>query len=206
MQFTTFAIAALSLGSAIAAPAANKVEARGLLALDDALSAVGNVKVIVSQQVTTVTTLVQGTPAGDAVTKIEASLLTVGQSVSGLLSPVLALTNNAATPLTQGQISSVPQLVADCQAVVASIQTLGKTVVNGLGQDALDQIQPELQWVLSTAGPVVKPVVSFATTAVPGTSPVIGEVQTGVASLQKLANGLLAPVNAILGGVLGGVL
>jgi hypothetical protein len=50
MHFTTFVLAALSLGSAIAAPAV------GLPAFNDALTAVGSVKIIVEQQVTTVST------------------------------------------------------------------------------------------------------------------------------------------------------
>ncbi|KAI8953701.1 hypothetical protein F4801DRAFT_536309 [Xylaria longipes] len=201
MQFTTFALAAFSLGSAIAAPVVD-----GLPAFTDALSAVGNVKTLVATQVTTINTLTQGTAAGDAVTKIEASLLTIGQNVNALLPSILGLANNAATPLSQGQLSSVPQLVSDCQAIFESVQTVGKTIVKGLGQDALNQVQPELQWILSTAGPVVKPLVSFTTTAVPGTSAVFEEVNTTLAQIQGLANNLLIPVNGLLGGVLGGIL
>ncbi|KAI0453084.1 hypothetical protein F5B21DRAFT_526313 [Xylaria acuta] len=202
MQFTTFALAAFSLGSAIAAPVVGD-----LPAFTDALTAVGNVKTIVETQVATITTLTQGTPAGDSVTKIEASLLTVGQNVNGLLGPLLALANNPAAPISASQLSSVPQLVSDCQAIVEGVRTVGKTVVKGLGQDALNQVQPELQWVLSTAGPVVKPLVSFTTTAVPGTSAVFEQVNSGLAQIQGLANSLIVtPVNGVLGGVLGGLL
>ncbi|KAI1749920.1 hypothetical protein F4782DRAFT_286393 [Xylaria castorea] len=201
MQFTKLALAAFSLGSAIAAPVVGD-----LPALTDALSAVGNVKTIVQTQVATINTLTQGTPAGDAVTKIEASLLTVGQNVNGLLAPLLALANNPTTTLSAAQLSAVPQLVSDCQAIFEGVQTVGKTVVSGLGQDALNQVQPELQWVLATAGPVVKPLISF-TTLVPGTSAVYQQVNTGVAQIQGVANTLIiAPVNGVVGGVLGGVL
>lgn len=223
MQFSTLALAALSMGSAIAAPALGGLpvdlpvgdlpvgdlpikDLPGLPAFDDALSSVGNVKTIVTEQVTTVTTLLKGTPAADAADKVQTSLLTVGQNVNGLLGPILALGNNAATPLSQGQLTSVPQLVEDCQAIVAGLQTIGKTVVGGLGQDGLNQVQPELQWVLSTAGPVVRPVVSFATTAVPGSGAVVEQVNSAVGELQEVANGLLAPVNGLLGGALGGLL
>ncbi|RYC61522.1 hypothetical protein CHU98_g4695 [Xylaria longipes] len=202
MQFTTFALAAFSLGSAIAAPVVD-----GLPAFTDALSAVATSRLLLRHRLPpSVYTLTQGTPAGDAVTKIEASLLTIGQNVNALLPSILGLANNAATPLSQGQLSSVPQLVSDCQAIFESVQTVGKTIVKGLGQDALNQVQPELQWILSTAGPVVKPLVSFTTTAVPGTSAVFEEVNTTLAQIQGLANNLLIPVNGLLGGVLGGIL
>ncbi|KAI3323854.1 hypothetical protein HD806DRAFT_76274 [Xylariaceae sp. AK1471] len=200
MQFTTFALAALSLGSAIAAPAV------GLPAFNDALSAVGNVKIIVSKQVATVTTLVQGTPGADAISKVQESLLTVGQNVNGILAPIQALGNTGATPLSPAQIASVPQLVKDCQAIFAGVQTLGKTVVSGLGQNALNEVQPELQWAISTAAPITRPLISFVTTAVPGTSPVIAQVNPVLAQIQTIGNGLLAPVNGLLGGALGGVL
>ncbi|KAI0469532.1 hypothetical protein F4859DRAFT_134462 [Xylaria cf. heliscus] len=201
MQFTTVALAAFSLGSAIAAPVVD-----GLPAFTDALSVVGDVKTAVEAQVSTINSLVQATPAGDAVTQIEASLLTVGQNVNTLLPSILALTGNTTASLSQGQLTSVPQLVTDIQSIFEGVQTVGKSVVSGLGQDALNEVQPELQWVLSTAGPVVKPLVSFTTTAVPGTSAVYSEVNTALAQVQSLANGLLAPLNGLLGGVLGGVL
>jgi hypothetical protein len=61
--------------------------------------------------------------------------------------------------------------------------------------------------VLSTAGPVVKPVVSFVTTAVPGSSAVIQEVNAGLASLQGLVNGVvLPPLNGLLGGIIPNIL
>lgn len=214
MQFSTLALAALSMGSAIAAPALSGLPVDlpvgdlpvGLPAFDDVLSSVGNVKTIVDEQVTTVTTLFKGTPAGDATEQVQTVLLTVGQNVNGLINPVLALGNNVATPLSKGQLESLPQLVQDCQAIVAGLKTIGKTVVGGLGQDGLNQVQPELQWVLSTAGPLVRPVVSFATTSVPGSGAVVEQVNSAVGELQGVANGLLAPVNGLLGGALGGVL
>ncbi|KAI1735731.1 hypothetical protein F4680DRAFT_434335 [Xylaria scruposa] len=202
MQFTKLALAAFSLGSAIAAPVVGD-----LPALTDALAVVGNVKTVVQAQVATITTLTQATPAGDAVTKIEASLQTIGQNVNGLVAPFLALAQGPTTGLSATQLASVSQLVADCQAVVEGVQTVGKTVVSGLGQDALSQVQPELQWVLATAGPVVKPLVSFTTTAVPGTSAVYQQVNSAVGQLQGVVNTLvIAPVNGVVGGVLGGVL
>ncbi|TRX96803.1 hypothetical protein FHL15_002109 [Xylaria flabelliformis] len=202
MQFTKLALAAFSLGSAVAAPVVGD-----LPALTDALAAVGNVKTIVQAQVATVTTLTQATPAGDAVTKIEASLQTIGQNLNGLVTPLLALAQGPTTGLSATQLASVSQLVSDCQTVVEGVQTVGKTVVSGLGQDALNQVQPELQWVLSTAGPIVKPLISFTTTAVPGTSAVYQQVNSAVGQIQGVANTLIiAPVNGVVGGVLGGVL
>ncbi|KAI0447611.1 hypothetical protein F4803DRAFT_270639 [Xylaria telfairii] len=202
MQFTTFALAALSMGSAIALPVVD-----GLPAFGDALSVVGNVKAIVQTQVATITTLTKSTQAGETVTKIEASLLTVGQSVNSLLPGLLTLANSPTSALSQKQIAAVPQLVSDCQAIFASVQSVGKTVVSGLPQTALNQVQPELQWVLSTAGPVVKPLLSFTTSAVPVTSSVYEQVATSIAEVQEIANGLLiSPINTVVGGALGGVL
>lgn len=73
-------------------------------------------------------------PAGETVTKIEASLLTVGQSVNSLLPGLLTLANSPTSALSQKQIAAVPQLVSDYQAILASVQSVGKTVVGGLPQ------------------------------------------------------------------------
>ncbi|GAP93118.1 hypothetical protein SAMD00023353_10700030 [Rosellinia necatrix] len=200
MQFTTFALAALSMGSTIAAPAL------GLVSFDNALAYTGNVKTIVEEQVTKITTVFSGTPAENAVTQVQGSLLIIGQNVNGLVGPLVALGNDATTPLTQGQLASVPQLVSDCQAIVSGIKTIGKTVVGGLSEDGLNQVQPELQWVLSAAGPVVRPVVAFTTTNVPGSTAVLQKVNGAVGKLQDTANSLIVPVNGLLGGLLGGLL
>ncbi|KAI0199267.1 hypothetical protein F4808DRAFT_462047 [Astrocystis sublimbata] len=203
MQFAKFALAAFSFGSAIAAPVVSDVPA----VVDKALSAVANAKTIVDAQVHTITELTAKTPAGPVVAEIEESLLTIGTSVNGIIAPILVLSNNAVLPLNQGQLESVPQLVSDCQAVFEGVQTAAKAIVKGLPQDVLKQVQPELQWVLSATGPVVKPLVAFTTTAVPGTAAVYTEVNGALAKVQGIANNLvIAPVNGLVGGLLDTVL
>ncbi|KAI1826846.1 hypothetical protein F4861DRAFT_17667 [Xylaria intraflava] len=198
MQFTTFAVAALSMGSAIAQPLT------GLVGFTDVTAAVSQARTLVQTEVTTIQTLAQGDINNITISKIQQSLLNVGQTVNGLVKPVVSLAGVNTTPLTQGQITAVPALLQDVQKIVVGTQTIAKSVASGQQKDSLSQVQSELQFVLGPVSLIGNNVVSFATAAVPATSTVFVQVQSLLGGLQPLLAGLLAPVTAILGQILGG--
>lgn len=192
MQFTTFALAALSLGSAIAGPIS------GFQGFDSAAAAVANARTIVEKQVTTITTLTKGPQDTETITKVQQSLLTVSHTVSGLSPFGLALGEIGSTPLSQEQLAAFPEFTDNFHGLFIGIQTIGKSVTDGkLDQDSLAQIKPELQLVLATAGPVARPFISFVQVVVPGSAKAFKQVTTILVSIQGLINLTVGPLSGL---------
>ncbi|KAI0394972.1 hypothetical protein F5Y17DRAFT_227587 [Xylariaceae sp. FL0594] len=219
MQFATFALAALSLGSAIAAPAPAPAPALpvvgGLPGLEVALGAVSHVKDIVEQQVAAVEAILKIQDTAEVVGKVQEILITVGQNVNGLLTPIQALPTTASsslkkkqqtTPLSADELEQIPGFVGDFQAIFVGVQTISKTVVGGISQDAIQEVKPELQFVLASVVPVTRPLISFVTAVVPGSSAIVQQVSPVIAQLQTGLDALLAPLDTLLGVGLGGLL
>ncbi|KAI1165943.1 hypothetical protein F5B18DRAFT_609256 [Nemania serpens] len=192
MQFTTFVLAALSMGSAIAGPIA------GFKPFDDAVTAVSQARAVVQEQVATINILINGAPTAETVTKLQKSLVTVSANVNGLLGPALALVNIKSTPLSQIQLSAIPKFAADFQGLLLSIEAIGKKVTgSGLTQTAIAQIKPELQLVLSTASPVTRPIISFVTVAAPGYVQEFQQVTSILVNIQALSGLVLGPLSGL---------
>ncbi|KAI0147066.1 hypothetical protein GGR57DRAFT_264893 [Xylariaceae sp. FL1272] len=204
MQFTKFALAALSFGSAIAAPAAKR-EVLGeseVALLGGALSVVGNVQAVLAKETSTITGLISlDTLPADAIGTVKVSLTTVGQTVNQLLSEVSALSDVTDT-LSETDITDLKKVLTETKTIVGDVKSLATSIVKDVAQDVLSEVNPLLQFVLATTGAVTTPLISFVETAVPATSPVFNEVQALVGEVEGVANGLLAPVNTILGGLL----
>ncbi|KAI2632463.1 hypothetical protein GGS26DRAFT_598221 [Hypomontagnella submonticulosa] len=196
MRFTNFALAAFSLGSALAAPAVHQPHARALEILGVATTTVSSVKSNVEGELQTINKLLVGVNVNTTslVPQLEHSLLTIAGEVTKIVGSVLPLVTEEVPALVEGELANLPEL-------------LNGKVVNGLGGDVLKAVKPELQLVLSTVEPVAKPILSFALGAVGSTvGPVAEEVHGLVGDLQKVLGGLLQPVAGLLGGVVGGAL
>ncbi|KAI1174998.1 hypothetical protein F4777DRAFT_579445 [Nemania sp. FL0916] len=191
MQFTTFALAALSLGSAIAGPIASPLA--GFAGFDDAVAAVTKVQSIVEEQANTINVLVKSAPSTETITKIQQSLVNVGTNINALHNVGINLGNFDAvkTPLSKEQKAAVPDFASNFQGIFVTVQSISKTVTaGGLPQGVVAQVQPQLQLVLSTAAPVTKPVILFVTNAVPGGSTLVAPL-----------TGLVGNLSAVLGGL-----
>ncbi|RWA08704.1 hypothetical protein EKO27_g6388 [Xylaria grammica] len=163
MQFSTFALAALSLGSAIASPVA------GIASFDSARKAVSEAKVIVQQQLVQINILTNNaSPNADTVTKIQSSLLTIGASVNALVVPVVALGNVGSATLSKDQIAAVPQFQNDFLNILVNLEAIGKKTTGGnLQKDVIAHFKPQLQWALAPAAPVSQSIITFINVAAP---------------------------------------
>ncbi|KAJ8120492.1 hypothetical protein ONZ43_g2811 [Nemania bipapillata] len=189
MQFTNFFLAALSLGSAIAGPVA------GFKPFDDATAAVAHAKTIVQEQVVVINALTKGTPTDETVTKIQQSLVTVGANVNGLHAYVLALGQFGSTPLSQAQLAKVPQFAEDFRGIFINVEVIGKKLTGaGFSHDVVAQIKPELQWVLSTSGPIARPIIVFARIAAPIHIKLFTSVTSVLVNIQALVTVIIAPL------------
>ncbi|KAI1146939.1 hypothetical protein F4825DRAFT_439124 [Nemania diffusa] len=189
MQFTTFVLAALSLGSAIASPVA------GFKPFDNAASAVANVHTIVQEQVSVINVLVQGTPTDETVTKIHESLVTIGVNVNGLHAYVGDLAQFGSTPLSDAQLAKVPEFGENFRGIFINIEAIGKKITGaGLSVDVFAQIKPELQWVLATSGPIARPIIVFAKVAAPLHIQLFTSVSAVLVNIQALVTVIIAPL------------
>ncbi|KAI0534795.1 hypothetical protein GGR58DRAFT_43866 [Xylaria digitata] len=162
MQFSTFFLAALSLGSAIASPVA------GFASFDDAHKAVSHAKTIVQQQLVQINIFTNGAPNIQTVANIQKSLLTIGQSVNGLVVPAVALSSFGSTPLSKEQLAAVPQFQADFLDILVNLELIGKRVTgSNLNTDSISKVKPQLQWALAAVGPVSQPIITFISVAAP---------------------------------------
>ncbi|TGJ83887.1 hypothetical protein E0Z10_g4888 [Xylaria hypoxylon] len=157
MQFSTFVLAALSMGSAIASPVV------GNFPFDNARKAVSEAKTNIQQQLVQINILSNNrSPNTETVTNIQNSLLAIGQSMNGLIVPVTALNQAGSAPLSKEQLAAVPQFQSDFQNILVNIDLIGKRVTSSnLNKASIAQVKPQLQWTLATVGPVSQPIISF---------------------------------------------
>ncbi|KAI1324104.1 hypothetical protein F5Y16DRAFT_315896 [Xylariaceae sp. FL0255] len=195
MQFTKFALAALSLGSAIAAPT-KRASSNPLAVLNLAIAEVSSAESTIESEVSSITSALTGTVD---VLKVESSLLTIGQTATSVLTSVLSLSDLEG--LTSADLSGITGLVSDATSIVSKVKSTASSVTSGLGSEAISEVNSALAFALSTTGTITKPLISFIESAVPESDPIFNEVTSAVGELSSVANGLIAPVNSILSGV-----
>ncbi|KAK5634276.1 hypothetical protein RRF57_009990 [Xylaria bambusicola] len=180
MQFSTFVLAALSLGSAIAGPVT------GFVPFNNAASKVAEVKVLVQQEAANINSATSGSPNAKAIADVRKSLLTIGRGMNGLIDPVNELASAGPTSLTKEQIAAVPQFQKDFQTIFVNLDNIGKRISNGNFDKsecfsksgfsnssadyqvaAISQVKPELQWVLASPTTISRPVIAFVDVAAP---------------------------------------
>ncbi|KAI0855625.1 hypothetical protein F4860DRAFT_495810, partial [Xylaria cubensis] len=154
MQFSTFFLAALSMGSAIASPLA------GVQVFNNAVSAFSKAESVVQQQHDQISRLAKEPPSEAKTVEMQKCLLAVSQSLSGLVDPTLALGNAGSTPLSKDQLSYVHPFSQSFLSLYLNIEAIAK-IVTGLNKDQLAQVQPELALILSPAVPLARLVLAF---------------------------------------------
>ncbi|KAI0452940.1 hypothetical protein F5B21DRAFT_481625 [Xylaria acuta] len=179
MQFSTFFLTALSMGSAIAAPLAS------VQVFNNAVSAFVKAEIVVQEQHAQISRLSREAPSAENTIEIQKCLLTVGQSVNGLFVPALDLGNGGSTPLSKSQLSSVPEFSKHFLSVFVNIEAIGK-IVTGLNKDQLAKVQPELQLVLSPTVSLARPILAFVNVAAPSQAGAFQKVSHPLLNIQAL--------------------
>ncbi|KAI8948210.1 hypothetical protein F4801DRAFT_557913 [Xylaria longipes] len=179
MQFSSFFLAALSMGSAIAGPLA------GVQVFNNAVSAFAKAQNVVQEQQAQISRLAKEAPNAENIVEIQKCLLTVGQSVNGLYDPALALGNVGSTPLSKDQLSYVPKFSQSFLSIFVDIEAIGK-IVTSLNKDQLAKVQPELQLVLSPAVSLARPVLAFVNVAAPSQGKAFQTVSHPLLNIQAL--------------------
>ncbi|KAK7920596.1 hypothetical protein PG985_008618 [Apiospora marii] len=199
MQFFTTALAALSMSSVFAAPVA---EPRADNAVSTVFNTVADVKLTVTDELSTVTKLVgdlKNTVVGDVVQKktvatVQRTLSNVETELHGVLGLVLGTVTNTVVPLVGEELDNVPVLLKDVKAIVEKVKVTVTGVVGEVTDDVLVTLKPELKLVLSLVNTLVTPVVQLATGLVGEvTGGVVPEVTSLVGDVEGLAGGLLSP-------------
>ncbi|KAI0554529.1 hypothetical protein F4679DRAFT_299447 [Xylaria curta] len=194
MQFTTFALAALSIGSVFAVP--STVVRRDTI-LDTAISAVNTAETAVASEVAIIKNAVQGTVNTPA---IQGSLTNIATTISGATSAVTSLVN-VALPLTQAELNSLSGLVTSVDNIASDVESAVNDVVNNVTGLSGLLVKAQALAVLSTINPFVQPVTQFANSAISGiTDPVVSTIQSTLTSITSTVSALLGPIlTAILG-------
>ncbi|KAI0113644.1 hypothetical protein GGR51DRAFT_556792 [Nemania sp. FL0031] len=192
MQFATFFLAALSMGSALATPIA------GFQPFDQAATAVATAHTVIQEQVASINILLKDAPTDETVTKIQKSLVTVTAQVSGLHASVLALGDFGSTPLSDAQLAEVPEFAENFKGIFISIEALGKKITSaGLSVDVFAQIKPELQLVLSIASPIARPILAFVKVAAAIHVKLFTPVTTVLVNIQSLVTLVIGPLSGL---------
>lgn len=113
MRFTNFALAAFSLGSALAAPAVHQPHARALEILGVATTTVSSVKSNVEGELQTINKLLVGVNVNTTslVPQLEHSLLTIAGEVTKIVGSVLPLVTEEVPALVEGELANLPELL-----------------------------------------------------------------------------------------------
>ncbi|KAI1754849.1 hypothetical protein F4782DRAFT_463459 [Xylaria castorea] len=159
MQFSTFFLAALSMGSAIASPLA------GVQTFDNSVPDFANAKNVLEEQHAQISRLAGEASSAENTLEIQKCLLTVGQSMNGLFSPALALGNAGSTPLSKDQLSYVPQFAEIFLSIFVNVEAIANITTTRLNKDQLAKVQPELQLILSSPVLIARPVLAFISVA-----------------------------------------
>ncbi|KAI3324646.1 hypothetical protein HD806DRAFT_534112 [Xylariaceae sp. AK1471] len=197
MQFTTFALAALSIGSAFAAPTA--VVRSDPKILTSAISAVSDAKSAVDSQVAIIDNLVQTTVNDATVPALKASLKNIAAEISSVTKLVVPLVTGVVLPLAEEELANLPGFVGNVRDIELEIQVTVNLILARLPSATLSLVKTELVLVVATVNPFVTPVTTFANAAIAGTSgPSTDSVRTAIAAIQSILAQILGPITVAL--------
>ncbi|KAI1765199.1 hypothetical protein GGR53DRAFT_279144 [Hypoxylon sp. FL1150] len=207
MRFTSFALAAFSMGSALAAPAVHQPHARAVEILSTATTTVSTVKTTVEGELQSVSKLVVsiGGAANSTalVPQLEQSLLSIAGEVTKIVGSVLPIITEGVPTLAEDELNNLPDLLNNVLSIANGLQSTATQIVNGVGADVLKAIKPELQLALSTVEPIAKPIISLALGAVGDiTSPLVTEVNGLVGDIENVTGSILSPVTDLVSKIL----
>ncbi|KAJ2974202.1 hypothetical protein NUW58_g1536 [Xylaria curta] len=183
MQFSTYFLAALSMGSALAAPLVD------IQIFNTAAAELTRARNTIHQQAAAIKLLVGGAPTVENVNKIRDCATIVGQNLNILITPSIALGSIGSTSLTKAQLAAIPKFAEDFRAIILDVELIGKTISHSrLSRDQLTQVKPELEWALATTSPLARPILAFIKLAAPSYYQGYYGVPPALLSIQALIN------------------
>ncbi|KAJ2999211.1 hypothetical protein NUW58_g66 [Xylaria curta] len=195
MQFTTLALAVLSIGSVFGAPTV--VARSDPKILTSAISAASGSKTAVDTQVAIIKNLVQTTVNSAAIPAIRASLRNIAAEIASVTTFVVPLVIDVALPLAQQELDNLPGFVGNAKGIAADVESTANLILAGLSQQSLLLVKTEALLVLATVSPFVQPITVFANSAIVGTSgPSTEIVGTTIATTQDIAGRIQGPITA----------
>ncbi|KAI1288703.1 hypothetical protein F5Y03DRAFT_404530 [Xylaria venustula] len=194
MQFSTLALAVLSIGSVLGAPATMtrsdpKVLANAIIAASDTKTAVGTQVVIIKN-------LVQSANSA-AVSGIRASLQNIAAEISSATKFAVPLVTDVALPFAQQEFDNLPGFVGNVKDIAADVESAANLLLGNLSQQSLLLVKTEALLALATVNPFVQPVTQFAASAITGTSgPSTTIISSNIATAQDIAGQIQGPITA----------
>ncbi|KAI1270693.1 hypothetical protein F5Y18DRAFT_19713 [Xylariaceae sp. FL1019] len=189
MQFTTFALAALSIGStfAISVP-----QPKVLLT---AVSAAIDGKTAVDTEVAIIQKAVVDTVDNEVIPAVSASLANIKDEVENLKDTVLPIIEDILLPLVASELALLPLLIFDVQCIVTDIKNSFSLLLAELSDDLLHVIKTEVELVIATIEPFITPIVNFANEATKDLS------STSITNINDAVNIIEADLAEVLGPV-----
>lgn len=200
MQFFNFALAALSVSSAVAAPLSlAPVANTNTSSIITVFSTVSTTKVTVEKELSLVTGTVQGVVNVDVVPLVQHTLKNVEDILNKVTDDVLPMVEGLVFPLLDDELANVPKLLQQVQALVKEVEETLEALVASLEHDVLIALQPEIKLVLGSVHTFVGPILVLGQGVVgSATGDVVPEVTSLIGSVEKIVNGLLQPVTGSL--------
>ncbi|KAI0975364.1 hypothetical protein F4678DRAFT_324105 [Xylaria arbuscula] len=194
MQFSTLALAALSIGSVLGAPAT--IARSDPKALSNAIIAASDTKSAVDTQVVIIRNLVQSANSA-AISAIRASLQNIAAEISTATKFAVPLVTDVALPLAQQEFDNLPGFVGNVKDIAADVESTANLLLGNLSQQSLSLLKTEALLVIATIDPFVSPVTRFATSAITGTSgPSTAIIGSTIATTQDIAARIQGPITA----------
>ncbi|KAI0152816.1 hypothetical protein GGR57DRAFT_503325 [Xylariaceae sp. FL1272] len=189
MQFTIFALAALSIGST---SAATVPQPNVLLTAVDAAS---DAKAAVDTEVAIIQKAVDDTVNNEVIPAVNASIANIKVELENLKDTVVPIIEDIVLPLVASELALLPDLINDAQYIVSEIRDSFSLVLAELSDDLLVVMKTEVELVIAIIEPFVTPIVSFANEAtkdLSGTS--ITNIKDAVQILKTDLADILGPI------------
>ncbi|KAI1327264.1 hypothetical protein F5Y16DRAFT_201469 [Xylariaceae sp. FL0255] len=190
MQFTSFALAALSIGSAFAqtTPSDPKI-------LVTAIDAVASAKTAVDNEVAIIQNTVIGTVNNEIIPAINASLCNIEDELTNVINTVVPLIEDIVLPLLASELATLPILVSDVQYIVCECKDSLSLLLGSLSDDLLSLLKTEVALIIATISPFVDPIVSFAQQATSGTSGTsTSDIQASITVIASYVSAIEGPI------------
>jgi len=220
MQFTKFALAALSIGSAFAVPA-QRLAGRGDDQVADAAS-VAKVTTVtttcksnIDAQIAQLNVLIAANITQAQIPTVQGLLMTLGGELQTIQSTVEPMNDNCVSALISSELTAVKGLLSDVRLAIESLETTLQTLIEGLPSSLAPFLQAEINFVTLQIQSIADPITNFASCLLGDLAgPLVDDVLGVVNNVELLAGdvlndltqNVLAPVLGGLGGLLGGIL
>ncbi|KAK9416301.1 hypothetical protein SUNI508_01718 [Seiridium unicorne] len=198
MQFFKYALAAVSIGSAVAAPAP-VMQARDTTVVSTVYSTVSSVKSLVEAELSNIDSVLDNVVSDDVVPLVNTALGNIVTEVNGLISDIVPLVTGLVFPLVDGELENVPDLLTEVKGLVSDIDSTVNNLLGAVVGDVLSAVKPEVKAVLVLVSPLLAPIATLAQGVVnTATGPVVSDVSGLITDIDSVANGIVSPIGGLL--------